>query len=78
MTMLETERLTLRNFSVSDWEALHEMINQYVSSEFAAYDYHWPTSPEEIKKVTEWFASGDSCLWGRKLSGSRHIPWRRT
>jgi ribosomal-protein-alanine N-acetyltransferase len=62
MTTLETKRLTLRNFIVSDWEALHEMINQHESSELAAYDHKWPTSPEEIKKVTEWFASGVSYL----------------
>jgi len=60
MTMLETERLVISNFRISDWEALHEMINQYESSEFAAYDQLWPTSPEEIKKIAEWFASGDS------------------
>ncbi len=60
MTMLETERLTIRNFRISDWEALRELINQYESSEFAAYDQQWPTSPEEICKIAEWFASGDS------------------
>jgi ribosomal-protein-alanine N-acetyltransferase len=61
MTMLETERLTIRNFRIDDWEALHEMINQYVSSGLAAYEPNqWPTSAEEIKKVTEWFAGGDS------------------
>ncbi len=38
------------------------MISQYESSELAAYDQRWPTSPEEIKKTTEWFASGDSYL----------------
>jgi RimJ/RimL family protein N-acetyltransferase len=58
--MLETERLAIRNFTISDWEALYELISQYESSEFAAYDQQWPTSPEEIKKITEWFASGDS------------------
>jgi ribosomal-protein-alanine N-acetyltransferase len=59
--MLESERLTITNFKISDWEALHEMINQYVSSGLAAYEPHqWPTSPEEIRKITEWFASGDS------------------
>ena len=62
MTTLETKRLIIRNFKSSDWEALHEMINQYASSEYAAYDHPWPTSPEEIKGVTEWFASGDSFL----------------
>jgi len=59
---METERLVVRNFRVSDWEALHEMIVQYQSSEYAAYDHPWPTSPEEIQGVTEWFASGDSYL----------------
>jgi RimJ/RimL family protein N-acetyltransferase len=62
MTRLETERLVVRNFHISDWEALHEMIAQYQASELAAYDQPWPTAPEEIKKITEWFASGDSYL----------------
>jgi len=62
MTILETERLLIRNFRSDDWEALHEIISQYESSEFAAYDRQWPTSPEEIKRITEWFASGDSYL----------------
>jgi RimJ/RimL family protein N-acetyltransferase len=62
VTSLETERLVIRNFHISDWEALHEMIVQYQSSEFAAYDQPWPTTPEEIRKVTEWFASEDSYL----------------
>ena len=62
MILLETERLLIRNFRVGDWEALHEIISQYESSEFAAYDQPWPTAPEEIKKITEWFADGDSYL----------------
>ena len=62
MTTLETERLVIRNFCVSDGEALHEMIVQYESSGYAVYDQQWPTSPEEIKGVAEWFASGDSFL----------------
>jgi ribosomal-protein-alanine N-acetyltransferase len=62
MTTLETERLLIRNFSAGDWEALHEIISQYASSQLAAYDQPWPTAPEEIKKITEWFASGDSYL----------------
>jgi RimJ/RimL family protein N-acetyltransferase len=62
MTTIETERLVIRNFKVSDCEALHEMIIQYESSEYAVYDHEWPTSPQELKGVTEWFASGDSFL----------------
>ena len=60
--VLETERLLIRNFASGDWGALHEIISQYESSELAAYDQPWPTSPEEIKRITEWFASGDSYL----------------
>jgi RimJ/RimL family protein N-acetyltransferase len=62
MINLETERLRIRNFHSGDWEALHEMIVQYESSEFAAYDQAWPTSPQEIQVVVAWFASGDSYL----------------
>jgi ribosomal-protein-alanine N-acetyltransferase len=62
MTMLETERLIIRNFQASDWQALHKLIVQYQASEFAPYDHQWPTALEEIKKITEWFAGGDSFL----------------
>lgn len=59
---METERLSIRNFKKSDWEALHEMIVQYESSKYAVHDHQWPTFPEEIKRVAEWSASGDSYL----------------
>lgn len=62
MTILETERLVIRSFQTNDWQALYELIIQYLASEFAAYDHQWPTSHEEIRKVTEWFARGDSYL----------------
>jgi len=59
---LETERLSIRNFKGSDWEALFEMIGQYQASELAAYDQQWPAAPEDIMRVAEWFAGGDSYL----------------
>ncbi len=62
MIPIEIERLTLRNFKACDWEALHKMIVQYEASEYAAYDQQWPTSAEEIKGITAWFASGDNFL----------------
>jgi RimJ/RimL family protein N-acetyltransferase len=62
MILLESERLIIRNFQVSDWKILHEIIIKYQESEFAPYDQQWPTSQEEIKRVTEWFANGDSYL----------------
>jgi [ribosomal protein S5]-alanine N-acetyltransferase len=62
MKPLETERLVVRNFKASDWEALYEMIVQYEASEYAKYDQQWPTTPEEIKGVAGWFAGGDNFL----------------
>ena len=62
MTTIETKRLIIRNFKTSDTETLLEMILQYEASEYAVYDQPWPVSPEEIKGVTEWFASRDSYL----------------
>ena len=62
MTFIETERLLIRNFRSSDADALAEIITRYTASEMAAYDQPWPTSPEEIKQVTAWFANGESYL----------------
>jgi len=62
MKALETERLVVRSFLITDWEALPEMIVQYEASEYAVYDHQWPTSAEKIKEITEWFAGGESFL----------------
>jgi [ribosomal protein S5]-alanine N-acetyltransferase len=61
-TMMETERLIIRSFQTSDWQALYEIIIQYQASELAPYDQQWPTSKEAIRKITEWFTCGDSFL----------------
>jgi RimJ/RimL family protein N-acetyltransferase len=62
MNPIETTRLVLRTFNVDDCGVLHQMIVQYEASDYAAYDQQWPTSVEEIKGVTEWFARGDNFL----------------
>ncbi len=62
MNNLISERIVVRNFQISDWKKLYEIIVKYQASEFAPYDQQWPTSEEEIKKVTEWFANGDKFL----------------
>lgn len=62
MIRLETERLILRNFRAEDWRPLQEMTIQFEASEYAPYDHPWPTSDEEIKAITNWFAGGDSYL----------------
>ncbi len=62
MIQYETERLLIRNFNTNDWKELQKMIIQYQSSEYAKYDHPWPTNEDEIKKITEWFASGEDYL----------------
>jgi ribosomal-protein-alanine N-acetyltransferase len=62
MQTIQTDRLTLRNFSPEDWPDLHEMIVQYQASEYAQYDHKWPTSEQEIQNVAKWFSTGDSYL----------------
>ena len=59
---METERLIIRKFVSDDWKALHEMIVLNEASEYAVYDHAWPTDPEKIKGVVEWFAGGDRFL----------------
>ena len=59
MKDLETERLLIRRFRADDWRGLREIIIQKESSQYAAYDHEWPTSGEEIRKITDWFAEGD-------------------
>jgi [ribosomal protein S5]-alanine N-acetyltransferase len=59
MIKIETARLLLRNFHSDDAEPLREMIIQKESSQYAAYDYEWPTSEDEINGILVWFASED-------------------
>ena len=62
MTRLETARLIIRNFRADDWRDLQEMIIKYQASEYSRYDGKWPTSADEIKDITKWFAGGDGHL----------------
>ncbi len=62
MTPLETGRLTLRNFRPDDWQDFQEVIVEYQASAAAKYEDPWPTSAEDIKNITAWFASGDDYL----------------
>ncbi len=59
MITMNTTRLLLRNFRSDDVESLREMIVQKESSEYAVYDYEWPTSEDKIKGIAAWFASED-------------------
>ena len=62
MQPIETDSLTLRNFTAEDGPALLEMLVQYQASTYAKYDHQWPTDPEKIKGVAKWFAEGDAYL----------------
>jgi [ribosomal protein S5]-alanine N-acetyltransferase len=62
MINLETQRLMIRNFQLTDAEALRILIVQKEASPYAIYDSQWPTSAEEIRSITEWFANEDRFL----------------
>ena len=62
MIKLDTKRLTIRNFLPEDWQELQEVVVQYQATEWAKYEPPWPTSTEEVKGMTKFFASGDSFL----------------
>jgi RimJ/RimL family protein N-acetyltransferase len=62
MITLETDRLTLRNFCPDDWQDFQEVIIEYQASASAKYEDPWPTSAEDVKNITTWFASGDDYL----------------
>jgi [ribosomal protein S5]-alanine N-acetyltransferase len=62
MKALATQRLLIRNFCPEDADALRETIVLYTASPYAVYDHAWPTSPESIKNIVQWFAGGDGFL----------------
>ena len=62
MIALCTAGLTIRSFSAADGQSLVELILPYQASEVAVYDGKWPTDPEKIRSVAEWFAESDRYL----------------
>jgi [ribosomal protein S5]-alanine N-acetyltransferase len=62
MPMLETDRLTLRNFRPDDWEELLELAIRYQATEWAKYDHPWPTSEEKVRDMAEWLATEEGFL----------------
>ncbi len=62
MTVLETDRLIIRNFRPDDWQELQELAIRYQASQWAKYDHPWPTSDEEIKGMAEWLATEEGFL----------------
>jgi len=62
MITLETERLRIRNFTTNDGPAFREVILNYQASESAKFEPPWPTSPDEVQGIVQWFASGDDYL----------------
>jgi [ribosomal protein S5]-alanine N-acetyltransferase len=62
MRIIETNRLILNNFQLSDLDDLFELVTDYCSTEYSKYDQKWPNTKDGIKKVIEWFSSNDVYL----------------
>lgn len=75
MINIKTNRMLLRNFSIDDWKHLQEIIIDKETSEYATYDHAFPISDIEIKKVTEWFSSGDKFIAAYELNDNKLIGY---
>jgi [ribosomal protein S5]-alanine N-acetyltransferase len=62
MINIKTRRLEIRNFVIDDWKDLQEIVIDKEASEYAIYDYQFPTAEDEVKGVTEWFTKDNSFL----------------
>ena len=68
MVRITTDRLIIRNFRQDDWKDLQEIAEDKEASEYAIYDYQFPTSENEVKQITGWFAQNDDYLAVCELS----------
>lgn len=59
MIRLESERLVLRNFELTDWEDMLEISQQYEQTDMAQYDQEYPQTPEEMKELVGILGNGD-------------------
>jgi RimJ/RimL family protein N-acetyltransferase len=75
MLRINTDRLLIRNFLQDDWKELQEIIEDKESSEYAIYDHQFPTSENEVKQITGWFAQNDDYLAICELSTQKVIGY---
>jgi len=75
MVNINTGRLIIRNFVQDDWKDLQDIIIDKESSEYAVYDYQFPTSENEVKGITGWFAQGDDFLAVCEIVSGRIIGY---
>ena len=55
MNDLETKRLVLRQFTLDDWKDIHRLALDWSKAPGPAFD-KWPTSTDETRKLTAYFA----------------------
>lgn len=75
MIRINTDRLIIRNFYQDDWKDLQEIAEDKESSEYAVYDHQFPTSENEVKQTTGWFAQNDDYLAICELSTHKVIGY---
>ena len=75
MININTDRLVIRNFLINDWKALLEIVIDKEESEYAMYDYQFPTSEHEVKGIAEWFSKGNSFLAVQLLTNRKVIGY---
>jgi RimJ/RimL family protein N-acetyltransferase len=63
MIDIETERLTIRNFTPDDWHALYDIAMKYEESGYTKYDHGpWPDSPDQYETIADRWSKSDDFL----------------
>jgi [ribosomal protein S5]-alanine N-acetyltransferase len=75
MIYIKTSRLVIRNFKVDDWKDFQEILIYKESSEYAIYDYQFPTSDNEVKGMADKFAKGNKFLAICELTDNKVIGY---
>lgn len=72
---INTERLKIRNFAADDFRDVQEIIISKESSEYAVYDHQFPTSHDEVNKLTDRFVKNSGFLAVCLLSDNKVIGY---
>lgn len=70
--MFETTRLFIRHFKPEDWMDVQELAISKENDEFADCDVRWPTAEEDVKGMTQFFAT-DNNMWAFELKSERKV-----
>ncbi|HEY8421626.1 MAG TPA: GNAT family N-acetyltransferase [Thermoclostridium sp.] len=69
---MQTKNLTIRKFCTEDFDDFAELIRDKMASEYAIYDYPFPTDDESLKKILDYFTGTDE-FYAVELTGTNKV-----